>query len=68
MEKGGNAPIRSLLNTFVSATRRDRHYRQAAARSCRRCSEPLGEKRLGRQKVLLLLLVKKKNKDEGVFP
>lgn len=45
LEKGGNVPIRSLLNTFVSTARRDKHYRQAAARSRRRrhrCSEENG--------------------------
>lgn len=34
LEKGGNVPGRSRLNTFVSPTRRHKHYRQAAARSC----------------------------------
>lgn len=74
LEKGGNVPIRSLLNTFVSTARRDTHYRQAAARRRRRrrrCSEG---KRLSRQNVLLLLVKrgKKKKKEngrmEGVFP
>lgn len=33
LEKGGKVPVRCLLNTFVSTTRRDKHHRQAAARS-----------------------------------
>lgn len=60
MEKGGKVPVGRLLNTFVSATRRDKHYR-------RERGELLGRKRRGRYDVFLLVK-KKTRKMEGVFP